>query len=708
MNSTEKFYNNLMIFIDRELESESDSVLGNSKEQILTKKMSDDLCSGNSPAIRCVDRINRYENTSSSYKINGYGIDDTEHLITVVSTIYISDNSPQRVYKTNIDSALDKLRKFIENAVKEPNKILDIIHEDNDYYELVYYLANEFTSLYNFSFVILTNGIVGEITFPTIKISGKKVDITLFDIERYRRFTEGQKVVSIVANLDILGKSIPCTRVTSDYYDTYCCILSGNVIYNLFDAYHYQLLNSNVRTYLQLRGSVNKGIMDTIQNNPNYFLAYNNGISATASEVVLNDDQEIVEMKDFQIVNGGQTSASIYNAKINKGFDISKLNVLAKITVVGSGVNYGEMVKNISKYANTQNAIKFSDFSSTDKYNTKLAEFSRTTYTPALGSKLQSKWYYENVSGSYNNEKSDSASPASFEKEYPSSQRFQKTDMAAYELAYQGHAAIACKGAQDAYKVFVMNLPTLALPTEETFKNLVAKKILFDTVKNLISERVGGQGITAMAKYVVAYFATIICKNRFALMNLWNEQKISSEFIISDLETLIDQLCPVLSENARNKKKSVEMYCRTPSTWEAIKQLKFSVDYSDVYANGVEINPSLSVKLLPQAVASFIISMSDDVWTTIADNVNIMATDDKSRKYYYSFCKTMKTTSGDMLSEKQLACAAKIIIRAKECDVDLGGEIREKMNALETQLEDVKKRRTVNYSTSKYFIKATL
>lgn len=701
MYSTEEFYKDLMIKIDRELEAQgTDS--GNNKENIFTQIIIDDLCSGNSPAIRGAQSISRYSTPSSDMKINGYYIDEIEHAIFVYVTAFTSSFVLNRLLSTDFNNILGKLHGFMQKSVNTPEELLSIIGEENPYYELLFYILHNFNDIDNFYYVLLTNQNVGELKLPSYKLKQKKVDISIFDIERYRRFMMGQKIVSIDADRSILGSSISCSYTSSELYDTYCCILPGEAIYRLFDSYHYQLLNSNVRTYLQLRGSVNKGIMETIAKNPDYFLAYNNGISATASEVNLDYWGKIKEIKNFQIVNGGQTSASIYNAKANKEYDISKINVIAKITVVKDDRNYDFIVKNISRYANTQNAIKFSDFSSNDSYNKKLASLSRTIYSPAAGSKLQTKWYYENVAGSYNNERSSHASQASFDKEYPKSQFFNKTDMAAYELSYQGFPAEACKGAQDAYKIFVLNLPSLEEPTEVEFKNLIAKKILYDTVLKIITDEVGGQGKASMAKYIVAYFSTVICQNKFNLNKVWETQSLSDK-VIKDLRNLVISMTTILRENANKNLKGVEMYCRNQSTWEAIKQMSFSVDFKEYYSNGITINPVLSVKAISNNLASLAISISKGAWFDMSKNMYIISDDPKKDA---GICKTMMTATPEELSEKQIAYALRTAYRFYKKGFAFDELTKEKFETLESELEKIGHLKI--YSTAKYFVKAQL
>ncbi len=704
MSSTEDFYNNLMIRIDRELINQS-TLDGNNKENILTKIMIDDLSSGNSPAVRGVQEISMYSNQSIDVKINGFYIDDVEHSVIVYVTSFNAISKPYNLYSYEFNNVLGKLNNFIQQAVKNPELMFNIIHEDNPLYELIYYILHDFNDIDNFCYVLLTNGIMRELKLPTFKVQGKKVDILVFDIERYRRFLQGQKVFNVDVDLGILGLPLSCSHVSSgrNIYDTYCCIFTGEIIYKLFDAYHYRLLNSNVRTYLQLKGNVNKGIMETIEKDPEYFLAYNNGISATASKVTLDYKGNIKEIKNFQIVNGGQTSASIYNAKVNKGFDISEINVIAKITVVKDEKNYDSIVKNISRYANTQNAIKFSDFSSNDAYNKKMAELSRSIYTPVVGSKLQTKWYYENVSGSYNNERSDSPSTALFDKEYPKSQYFNKTDMAAYELSYQGFPAEACKGAQDAYKVFVMNLSDLQEPTELDFKRLVAKKILYDKVVSII-DNIGGQGKAAMARYVVAYFSTIICDNKFELDEVWKNQSLNNT-VINDLQILVPLMVKILREKAQDNLKSVEMYCRMPSTWAAVRKIHFKGTRPELYSNGPILKPVLNVKAISEKLATFAITINKAVWANMALNTVLIGDDSKKDS---GMCKTMMDINPENLSEKQIAYALRIIYRFYKQGFNFPELINSKVEENIDELEKIDKNRLVNFSSSKYFVQAKL
>ena len=82
-----------------------------------------------------------------------------------------------------------------------------------------------------------------------------------------------------------------------------------------------------MRSFLQLKGKVNKSIRNTILNEPTMFFAYNNGIAGTASEVNVENvgsQLYITSIKALQIVNGGQTTASLARALLKDKKDGSE------------------------------------------------------------------------------------------------------------------------------------------------------------------------------------------------------------------------------------------------------------------------------------------------------------------------------------------------------------------------------------------------
>ena len=121
--------------------------------------------------------------------------------------------------------------------------------------------------------------------------------------------------------------------IETPHYTSYLATISGHELVRYYELYGKRLLESNVRTFLSLRGNVNKGIYNTLRSDEkHFFFAYNNGISATASEVDF-DNGKIKSVKNLQIVNGGQTMSTIYKAK-RDGLDLDQVQVQMKLSVI--------------------------------------------------------------------------------------------------------------------------------------------------------------------------------------------------------------------------------------------------------------------------------------------------------------------------------------------------------------------------------------
>ena len=208
------------------------------------------------------------------------------------------------------------------------------------------------------------------------------------------------------------GYNVPCIISTSENeeYQSYLAIISGQALAAIYEKYGSRLLEQNVRSFLQFTGKVNKGIRTTILKEPHMFLAFNNGIAATAERIELGVSPDgkglvITSVQDFQVVNGGQTTASIYHTLKKDKADISGIFVQLKLSVVKNRNNFSEIVSRISEYANTQNKVSVSDLSSNRPYHIELEKLSRNIFAPHVTGQIgqQTKWFYERARGQYKN-----------------------------------------------------------------------------------------------------------------------------------------------------------------------------------------------------------------------------------------------------------------------------------------------------------------
>lgn len=204
---------------------------------------------------------------------------------------------------------------------------------------------------------------------------------------------------------EVSGSPLPCVFVPGTIYDYALTVIPGEALRFIYEKYGARLLEANVRSFLSVTGKVNKGIRDTICINPERFMAYNNGIVLVADEALIGKTSDggpgILWLKGMQVVNGGQTTASIYFTKRkNPEVDLSRVRVPAKVIILRSDDPATEeaIISDISRYANTQNAVKQSDLSANKPFHIELEKLALNTYCPDG----VSRWFYERAAGSYN------------------------------------------------------------------------------------------------------------------------------------------------------------------------------------------------------------------------------------------------------------------------------------------------------------------
>ena len=294
-----------------------------------------------------------------------------------------------------------------------------------------------------------------------------------------------------------------------------------------------------MRVFLQARGKVNRGIRSTLENEPAMFFAYNNGITATAEEVEIDDDRGrllLRRLKNFQIVNGGQTTASIHVARRGK-VDVSQTFVQMKLSVVDSE-RASRLVPKISEFANSQNRVSAADFFANHPFHVRIEGFSRRMHAPAPdGTFRESKWFYERARGQYADERGrlTDARRRKFELENPRRQVFTKTDLAKFVSVWEGRPEEVSLGAQKNFAAFARRIGQEWKKTPDAFneawyREVVAKAIVFRTTERLISEQPwyrGGYRANIVA-YAIAKVAHDVAKRGLAVdfQGIWRRQAL--------------------------------------------------------------------------------------------------------------------------------------------------------------------------------------
>lgn len=333
------------------------------------------------------------------------------------------------------------------------------------------------------------------------------VEIQVWDLSRLHQLASAGGIEEIEILLEgYHAGGLPAlpAHIGETGYQSYLCVVPGCLLADIYERHGSQLLERNVRAFLSVRAAVNKGIRQTIQREPRHFFAYNNGITATAASVEETREDGVIRLhtiRDLQIVNGGQTTASLFNARRKDKADLSGIFVQMKLSVLPPELAE-EMIPNISRFANTQNKVNEADLFANHPFHRKVEELSRRIFAPlAVGSQNMTHWYYERARAQYQTEagKLGAAGARQFQTTNPKSQVVTKTDLAKYENTWRGLPHLASLGAQ---KNFVHFANWVCGEYEERpqdfndrwFQHMVAKAILFRSTELLVSKAAWYEG----------------------------------------------------------------------------------------------------------------------------------------------------------------------------------------------------------------------
>ena len=362
-------------------------------------------------------------------------------------------------------------------------------------------------------------------------------------------------------------------------FESYLCVLKADVLVDLYKHYSNRILEKNVRSFLSFKGA-NKEIRATIKEEPEKFIAYNNGLTITAIDAKVFQSKKkmyIRSLTDFQIVNGGQTTASIYFSK-KEGLDISQVKIMAKINIIKdtNEEKLDEFVSNISRFSNTQTKVSSVDLRARNPQLLKLKSLSESVITPS-----GLNWFFERAKGDFNTiVRKAGRNSNRIKKEYPKERRFSKEQLAKYYSSWGDQPFSVKKGGEKIFRYFIEQIA----PEEDTkttididrifYEELISKIILFREM-----EKIYGQGKNAMGQLrsaVIPYALSILYLytdgsnkgKRFDLSKIWKNEGLEDN-LSEYLKTLM------LLLNKLIKKYSLSddygEYSKKPELWNRIK-----------------------------------------------------------------------------------------------------------------------------------------
>ena len=525
-------------------------------------------------------------------QLNAYHISESYDEIDIFVSVYNESETLNSVSRTDIDAAVKRGIQLYRRATSD---LYSVFEKDSDTYEFAITLHNEKAKIKKARIIALTNGTVKSIPFEKIDLAGVEISFSVWDIDRLYRCTTSGKMRETI-EIDFLssyGVTIPCIEnATSDVYSVYLAILNGELLARIYEEHGPRLLERNVRSFLQVKGAVNKGIRDTLRDEPDMFLAYNNGISVTAESVeVIRDENgrpSIKKIRDMQIVNGGQTTASIYNAWKDKKLDVdlSKVFVQMKLSVISTSAAMDEIVPKISAFANTQNKIQMADFSANDPFHRKIEELSRITWAPAQGGQKPQNWFYERARGQYADMLSKETTTLRRKAYKETHPLFTKTDLAKYENTWDQMPYCVSEGAQKNFKKFTMRLAERGnyVPDAKYYERLIAKAILFRRTEKLVQQQQYGGYRANIVTYTIAYLSHVTGQ-RIDLDAIWKNQSLTTalEENIVEVSKFVQQIIVNPPGGA-----NVGEWCKKQQCWNAIKEHSYEIT-EDLRAELVDV-----------------------------------------------------------------------------------------------------------------------
>ena len=403
----------------------------------------------------------------------------------------------------DVQRKVELMRNFFENTLKGYFKNAEDSNPAVQFARRIFHCKDDIYKIR--LFFISANKLsdrVKNIELEDLQFDGKsyKVELDIIDIVKiYNAGLADTEKEDIVFNISDFGvDGIPCIRadIGAENYESYLAVVPGEFLSNIYKKFGSRLLEGNVRSFLQVRGGVNKGIRNTILNERNNFFSYNNGVSTTAKNIVIENIEGkglcITQFTDLQIINGGQTTASLASASIKDKAVLEGIYVQMKLTVVENMDS--DFIRKISMYANSQNKVTAADINSNHPFYLRIEEFSRKIYAPAVnGQTYQTMWFFERSRGQYEQPKMKmtKAERASYERVHPTKQKFSKTDLAKYINADELKPYFVVWGAEVNATRFQQEMEKqwesdISVYNELYYKDLIAKAILFTTIRKAV------------------------------------------------------------------------------------------------------------------------------------------------------------------------------------------------------------------------------
>ena len=566
-----------------------------------------------------VNQVNLYSyDNGNGVALDGWAFNGDEDLtsLDLFLTVYVDPGKTSKISATELDRHFNWLYRFYDQSLSgvvfgkisdtksDLYRIADIIHSAERVDRVRLFLMTNAIAPSDYD---KNNTEIGE---------GTICEYVIWDAKRVMRQNEiisGKS--SIIVNFEAdYNSPLPCIQMpdVSENVRCYLCVISGNVLAQIYHKHHQQILEQNVRTFLQFKGASNKGIRDTMIGHtatkvemlkgvedtapePDMFFAYNNGISTTASDIEVrptDNGYEITQIKDWQIVNGGQTTASISAVLSMKNVDFSQLAkvfVPMKVSVIKNKDQQSLIVHKISKFANTQSAVKKSDFNINEPFLVDIEQHSRQEWVKNQAGKPVSKWFFERTRGQYldkANHNPTKAAEKEFYAEYPRNQMFDKAMLSKFMMSWLLNPSSVCKGGENNYAVFYAQMKANRMRFDtENYHRTIAKAILFKAIDAFYGKE--GLNLPGYKSNMVAYTLSALAfltKKKLDLGKIWSEQCVISMPVYHEMTIDIYNVYAKLLQGQQHITYKVKEVIKTDDGRRKSKNITKNIPQEDIDA----------------------------------------------------------------------------------------------------------------------------
>jgi len=536
---------------------------------------------------------------------DGYSYDEADGALVLIASEFTNQrDSAPTLTNTRIEELLSNMQRFIEEAV---NDNISLYCDNSD---PAVNIASEFrkkigkgttaTEILRFKFIIISNYTLS-INVKNLKrpdLLGRPVELDVWTLERFYQVLSSD---SDVIELDT--KEFGCAGIQSmqanisGERNVFLCVVPGKLIADIYLKYGTKILQNHIRGFERVISKSNKAIRQTILSNPIRLFELNKGIVAIAQDVKLNQDNSIVALKNFQIIDGCQTvvllASSYFKHEVKN--NLTDLFLPMKLIVMDvsdykteyQNDKYSEFASVLSETTHTQLSVRSTDFCSNHPFHILMEKLSKRVFAPSVnGNPHQTIWFYERSRRRWEQEQlmMTYVQKERFCKKCPKEQVVSKEKFARCYNAILMRPDQVCRSLADNFRLFFPYVDGLYTNhrdeiNEDFYKKCVCSVILFDSLNELVRSASWYQEMgnrPQIIPYTISKLMYLIPAGKDIDWKLiWKRQTLYPE-----LEEELQKIALIADNFLKEKagRRLVRTTARLTSTWDELKKIPYELN----------------------------------------------------------------------------------------------------------------------------------